>query len=532
MNERSSLQTVDPATLRTWLVDGDELALLDAREEGVFFQQHLFHAANISLSNLELQLGDLVPRFDTRVVWCDDGTSGLANRAAARAAALGWTNQFILMGGTAAWLGDGGELYGGVNVPSKAFGEYVEHTYGTPRLPADEVAALLDSGADVVVLDSRPLPEFRRMSIPTGVDCPGAELVHRVKELAPRPETLVIVNCAGRTRSIIGAQSLINAGLENRVVALENGTMGWQLAGHEVSSGLDVSAPAPSEESRAWAIEQASQVRDRFGVAVIDELTLETWLEDRNRTTYLFDVRSPEEYLEAHQPGTLNAPGGQLVQATDTYVATRNARLVLFDDDGVRASMTASWLRQMGWNDAVVMAPRPRVGASGPSGSARLVPDPLNPIEASELVATPRPGVVVIDLASSLAYRKHGHLPGAYWAVRSRLGEAKAIIGDADEIILTSPDGVLAALAASDVSLRWPDASVSVLVGGTKGWTLAGGLPEVGLTRPTTEVDDIWYKPYDHDDGEPERHMQDYLTWEVALVEQLDRDPTVSFPVF
>ncbi len=532
MSGDTTLQTVDPATLRGWLVDGNELALLDPREEGVFFQQHLFHAANVPLSLLELQLGDLVPRLDTRIVWCDDGASGLANRAAARAGELGWTNQFVLMGGTAAWLAQGGELYGGVNVPSKAFGEFVEHTYGTPRLPADEVAALLDREADVVVLDSRPLAEFRRMSIPTGVDCPGAELVHRVKELAPRPETLVVVNCAGRTRSIIGAQSLINAGLENRVVALENGTMGWQLAGHQVANGLEVSAPRPTEASRAWAVEQARRVRERFGVEIIDEHQLEAWLDDRARTTYLFDVRSPEEYLEAHRPGTRSAPGGQLVQATDTYVATRNARLVLFDDDGVRASMTASWLRQMGWNDAVVAAPHARVGESGPSGSAAVVPEPVNPIDAATLVAQPRTDAVVIDFATSLSYRRRGHLPGAFWAVRSRLAEARRVIGPADEIVLTSPDGTLAALAAGDVAAHWPDAQVSVLVGGTRAWLAAGGEPEIGFTSPTTTVDDIWYKPYDHDDGDPERHMQDYLTWEVALVEQLDRDPTVSFPTF
>ncbi len=532
MSEATSLQIVDADTLRAWLVDGDELALLDAREEGVFFQRHLFHAANVPLSTLELILGDLVPRLDTRVVWCDDGSSGLANRAAHRAAELGWTNQFVLTGGTPGWADNGGELYGGINVPSKAFGEFVEHTYGTPRLPADEVAALLDSGADVVVLDSRPLPEFRRMSIPTGVDCPGAELVHRVKELAPDPDTLVIVNCAGRTRSIIGAQSLINAGLENRVVALENGTMGWQLAGHQVASGLEISAPGPSASSRAWAIERAEQVRARFGVEVIDERQLEQWMSDRTRSTYLFDVRSPEEFETDHRPGTRNAPGGQLVQATDSYVATRNARLVLLDDDGVRASMTASWLRQMGWTDAVVLTPEPRTGESGPSAGARPEVAPLRTIDPADLLRSPHPGTVLIDLASSLSYRRRGHLPGAYWAVRSRLGEARSVIGEADQIILTSPDGALASLAVADVAARWPGATVSVLAGGTRAWVEAGGDVEVGLTAPTTSTDDIWYKPYDHDDGDPERHMQDYLTWEVALVEQLDRDPTVSFPSF
>ena len=265
-------KAITSGELRDLLIDGGEIALLDAREQGVYHRSHLFHAACVPLSHLELVLGDLVPRRSTPIVWCDDdgSTDGLATRAAGRAAELGWTDNAVLIGGTAAWAADGGELYSGVNVPSKAFGEYVEHAFDTPRLPAAEVKKLIDAAArgetDVVVLDTRPLGEFRRMSIPSGIDCPGAELVHRVKEMAPDPETVVIVNCAGRTRSIIGAQSLINAGLENRVVALENGTMGWELAGFDVARGGDEHAPDPAPAARAWAEAAADAVGTRFGV--------------------------------------------------------------------------------------------------------------------------------------------------------------------------------------------------------------------------------------------------------------------------
>jgi len=354
------VRSIDSATLADWLVDGAELALLDAREQGVYFDSHLFHAACIPLSSLELILRRLVPRADTRVVWCDAGDAapgdGLADRAMARATELGYTNQSVLEGGTAAWGESGRELYAGVNVPSKAFGEHVEHTYDTPRIPASDLKALMDDGTDMVILDSRPMNEYRNMSIPTGTDCPGAELVHRVKEMAPNPDTLVVVNCAGRTRSIIGSQSLINAGLENRVVALENGTMGWELAGLSCDHGKQDHAPDPSPSSEAWAAAAAAQVGAKFGVVEIDAAQLAEWQADTARTTYLLDVRTPEEFEAGHISGSRSAPGGQLVQATDEYVATQNARLVLVDDNGVRATMTASWLRQLGWSDAVVLA--------------------------------------------------------------------------------------------------------------------------------------------------------------------------------
>ncbi len=194
------------------------------------------------------------------------------------------------------------------------------------------------------------------MSIPGAFDCPGAELVYRVPGRVRSPESLVVVNCAGRTRSIIGAQSLRNAGLANPIMALENGTMGWELAGLDLARGRENALPKPSPEGLARARSLAEDVARRFAIARIDDAALARFeSEGGERTLYLFDVRSPEEYAEGHLAGARSAPGGQLVQATDVYMATRNARIVLIDDDGVRAVMTGSWLVQMGWPEVYVL---------------------------------------------------------------------------------------------------------------------------------------------------------------------------------
>lgn len=530
----AAVSLVSAATLAGWLQDGDELAVLDAREQGVYFSSHLFHAASVPLSHLELMISSLVPRLTTRIIWCDDGQCGLAEQAAERAASLGYSECHVLDGGTKAWADNGFELYAGVNVPSKAFGEYVEQTFGTPHIPPAEVNALLDSGQDMVILDSRPMNEFHNMSIPTGIDCPGAELVHRVKQAAPDPDTLVVVNCAGRTRSIIGAQSLINAGLENRVVALENGTMGWELAGFEVSRGEDSHVDAPSSDSQVWSQTAAGVVGERFGVNTVDHALLRTWHADTHRTTYLLDVRTPEEFADGHLPGSVSAPGGQLVQATDEYVGTRNARLVLVDDNGVRATMTASWLRQLGWTDAVVLADALNVEVLETGARARMSVAPAPTIEIADLadrIATDPDAITVLDIGSSLKYRRKGHIPGAWWGVRSRMDQARESIGSVSTLVLTSTDGQLAKLAVADAHRCWPDAEVLALAGGNKSWRHAGHHMEPGFTRPTTTDDDIWYKPYENDEA-AEQHMRDYLTWEIALVEKIERDPTVSFPNF
>jgi rhodanese-related sulfurtransferase len=219
--------------LKRQLHDGGEIALLDAREEGVFHARHLLLASCVPLGRLELLVDDRVPRRGTRVVWCDDG-DGSAMRAAQRMSGLGYSDVAVLEGGIAAWKAAGYRLYSGVHVPSKAFAEVVEHEAGTPWISAPDLKALIDSGADIAIFDSRSYEEYHNNSIPTATSVPGAELVYRFTDMVPSPDTTVIVNCGGRTRSIIGAQALRNAGFRNKVMSLKDGTMAWHLAGFEV----------------------------------------------------------------------------------------------------------------------------------------------------------------------------------------------------------------------------------------------------------------------------------------------------------
>ena len=527
-------QKISPSDLKKMIQDGGELALLDVREQGVFGQGHLLLAASSPLSHLELRIADLVPWRQTRIVLVDGGAGEtLAQQAADRMARWGYENVGRLEGGLAAWRDAGHEVFSGVNVPSKAFGEFVEHTYDTPRLTAAELKARLDAGEPIVVLDSRPYGEFHRMSIPGGIDAPGAELVYRAHDMAPDPDTPIVVNCAGRTRSIIGAQSLINAGLRNPIAALENGTMGWHLAGFDVARGASSVAALPSVAGLAKASAAAKRVAERFTVSYVSRDTLAAWRRDGgDRNLFLFDVRSPGEYALAHLAGSRNAPGGQLVQATDEYIGVRNARIVLVDDTEIRAVMTASWLIQMGWHDTHVLA-----GGIGDD----LTADPHQP----HVFGAPWPSVTepaalkdaldagsaaVIDFDTSLAYRD-GHIPGARWSVRSRLAAQLDALPPSPAIVATSGDGRLASLAAGEIASLCPASAVSVLTGGTANWKSQGFTVETGLTHPLGPTDDVQYKPYDRAGG-VEAAMKDYLQWELALVEQIARDGSLKFRRF
>ncbi|HEU5444507.1 MAG TPA: rhodanese-like domain-containing protein, partial [Pseudolabrys sp.] len=301
-------RSVSAVAVKAMLGDGKELALVDVREELTFSQNHLLWARNVPLSRLELRFVRLVPRKSTRIVLCDDN-DGLAERAAVILADAGYSDLSCLAGGIAAWEKAGFVTFSGVHVPSKAFGEFVEHDSGTPSVSATELDAMMRSGVDLKVLDSRPFDEYSRISIPTGINVPGAELVLKVRDIVPSPDTTIVVNCAGRTRSIIGAQSLINAGVPNKVVALRNGTMGWHLAGLSCAAGKSDRAPDVSGAGIAWAKDAAEKVARRFGVTRVDRATVEQWRRDSARTTYVFDVRDPAEYKAGHYPGAISSPG-------------------------------------------------------------------------------------------------------------------------------------------------------------------------------------------------------------------------------
>ena len=504
-----------------------EIALIDLREEDPFARAHPLFAACLPLSRLELEVYDRIPHRDALVVLYDDG-EGLVAPAVSRMEALGYTRVRALEGGLAAWREAGYELFQDVNSYAKAFGELVEARRHTPSFAAEELEGLLKADADLVVLDARRWDEYQTMSIPKGVSVPGAELVLRARELAPDPATTIVVNCAGRTRSIIGAQSLINAGLPNPIRALRNGAIGWTLAGQALEHGQSRrfadTPPRHLDEART----NSRAVAYRAGVLRLSPRELVDLAADASRTLYRFDVRTPEEYARGHVPGFRNAPGGQLVQEIDMFAPVRGARIVLADDLGPRADMTASWLAQMGWEVLVLDG-----GFEEPLESAAW----RSSLPAAPEVATitalalaeeiTRGEVVVIDVSPSPAHRK-AHIPGAWFAIRARLGPSLQRVAPGRPLVLVSTDGTLARFAANDLAQMAYGAGLRVLAGGFAAWVAAGLPVEAGLVRPASEPDDVYRRPYEGADHAPAA-KQAYLDWEFGLVDQLARDGSHGF---
>ena len=520
------VERVAPETVKAWLSDGDEIAFFDVREYGQYGESHPFFGVPLAYSVFESRVGALTPNRAVRMVLYDDG-DGIAELAAGRAEALGYTNVSVMEGGAPAWGKAGFTLYAGVNVPSKTFGELLEIACHTPRKSAREVADIQASGANHVIVDGRPFAEYNQFNIPGGICCPNGEMALRIGEIAPDPETTIIVNCAGRTRSILGAQTLIDFGVPNPVYALENGTQGWFLEGLEQEYGADRSYPeAPGSETRA-ALSERAQARARAtGVGFVSAAQAAEWLADGSRTTYLLDVRTAEEFEADGVPASSHAPGGQLVQATDQWIGVRGARVLLLDDDLVRAPMVGHWLHQLGHDVSVIeggISAMKDVPARAGVAPASTVPT----ISSAELKARRDAGPVqLLDIRSSADYRA-AHIAGARWTIRPRLQDL-GIADGADVVFVGAP--AVAGLAAQRLGGLVTPSSVSCLDGTPDDWR-AAGLEVVETPDDPSDAERIDFLFFTHERRTSEAASRQYLAWEIGLVDQLDKQERASFRI-
>ncbi len=402
-----AFRTIDAHTLRHRLNNGDELALLDVREAGQFGEGHPFFAIPQPFSRLELDAPRLLPRKSVRIALVDDGIAdtSVAQRAATRLQRLSIATSRFSRAGVRGWREAGYTLFLGVNVPSKTFGELVEHAYGTPHVSVQQLRRWQAerSGCPLALIDGRTRAEHRKMTIPGAVCVPNAELAAHVDAFAGATDTTIVVHCAGRTRSIIGAQTLHNLGIRRDVFTLENGTQGWALAGFTLEHG-STRSPAdawPSDVERKEARARAQALAQCFGVSTLDDATA--------RTLYLLDVRTPEDYARDGRSIATHAPGGQLVQANDQSVAGRGARLLLIDYDGIRAPVVAHWLVQLSFETAFVDA----------ADAARWpTPDRADVQPEEPAAAPPASHAVVLDLRPSAAH-EIAQPAGSRWTIRS-----------------------------------------------------------------------------------------------------------------
>ena len=515
------MAAIDVRSAKERLHAPGEIACLDVREHGQYGEGHPFLAVPCPYSRLELTIASLVPRASVPIILVDDG-DGVAARAGARLAGMGYARIDWIRGGAPAWEKAGFTLFKGVNVPSKTLGELVEENWHVPTIGPDELDAWRRAGLRVHVFDGRPSNEYAKMTIPGSRCMPNGELAHRWEAAVGDDAAPVVVNCAGRTRGIVGAAGLRLVDRRD-AYALENGTQGWALSGRSLLHGARPDT-LPRPDRRA-SRDRAEVFARTYGIEWIGPETALDLVMEPERSTYLFDVRDPAEYAHMRHPSFRPAPGGQLVQATDAWIGVRRARVILADDTGLRASLSAFWLRQLGY-EVYVLPDLPDLAEDwgrDASGYCRR-PDlaGVEPITAAEALERARLGSALLDLRPSTEYRA-AHLEGARWTTRARLPDVAR-----DRTILLVGEAQTAALAARD--LREAGANDLRCVEGTEAAWRTAALPLVATPAVPSDGEAIDRLLFVHDrhDGNL-KSARRYLAWETALTTQLDREERAEY---
>lgn len=519
------LKTISPQALHHLLESDEVYALIDVRERNEYEQGQIFGATLVPQRLLEQRVPVLVPVKDTKVVLYDEGgeRAVLASRTLEK---HGYTNIYYLAGGISAWQGAGFSLVKGVHVLSKSFGEIVgEIRRNAPQLSPQDLKQLIDANRqDYIVIEVRPAEEVEKTgSIPGAINIPGVELPLRIADYTKSGKK-IITTCAGRTRGFIACATLKMMGIYN-VYDLNNGTLGWQLAGFDLQQEIPA-GPPPSTGSRIKADRFAAHLVEEQNIPVLSVEGLEALRQNAHRETlYLLDVRTPEEYeISGHIEGAISIPGGQAIQNTDDVVAVNKAQIVFICDNGTRSAITAYWYRQMGFSNVYIlgggMYAWSRAGLGIERGRPQLSPlgyekaaGKTEKINAGILkgMMDKNQNIVIIDVGDSRAFAG-GHIPGARWVSRGwlerRIGDV--VTDKGTPVVVTGQDPfnpVYAALTLSEMGFS----AVWALAGGHKSWLEAGYDLAVGLEG--TEPDD-WHVHLT--EYGPEEAIQ-YFLWEESL---------------
>jgi rhodanese-related sulfurtransferase len=502
------------------LAESDEpYAMFDVREPMEYERGHIRGSTLLPRRQIEARIGDLVRRRDTQILLVDDDT-GRAVIAARNLSALGYRNACALIGGVDAAANVGLTISTGTNVPSKHFGEEVQHAHEVPSVDAATLAVWKAEGRRMVICDVRTPEEYRENCIPDALTVPSFDIALHAQDLVSN-HTSVIVNCAGRTRSIIGTRTLQELGHTN-VYALENGLMGWILSGRQSERGAARHAMPASTASVTAAAVASRRLADAEHVGRINVDRLLDLLSQKELNYYLFDVRRQSDYEAGHIPGFQCLPGGQAVQRTDDFIAVRGAPIVLVDEHEAQANLAATWLRRMGYPDVAVLSggldawrtsggtlERGRSRAEPVGWQAAVARTCRLSVEAFTTALGSAP--LVLDVDTSRHFR-HGHVPSAIWMPRGWIELRISLLAKSADvpILLTCQSGrqsVYAACALKDLGYT----RVAVLEGGTRSWAAAGRTLEPDASVPTQ--DDELLPPYKRG----EQGMREYLAWEQRL---------------
>ncbi len=555
--------TIQAQDLKDLMASDALFAVLDVRDWGEFTLEQILDTTPLPRGHLEKYIAVLVPTTDTHVVLlCDSGQRSAL--AATTLESLGYSNVSVLEGGLPRWKAAGYETIHGWSLRGKAYGEVLQVEEGIPDLTVEELHERLARGEQIYILDTRTEPEFLTAHLPGAYSAPGGQLALAVTDIVQDRNVPIVTNCAGRTRSLLGAQVLRRMGFP-QVYALKGGTGAWRIAGYgsELQSGEGKAVPSASAAAQATCTQFAQRIAAEDKLTFIAPHELYNW-QAQGTLHYLLDARQLDEYRAGHIPGAHFCPGTQTALLIESLVGVKNAAIVTTCDQRERAILAAALLKDMGYPRVSVLdggttawatqglpletGEPQEVDYGQPAWLARLLlglpagaqPRPLaipglSEARAQTSVLTPaalqakltaNDSGLVLDLRSAGDFAT-AHIPGARWLSRGRLDlQIAEEVPDKDtSIVLYCRQGNESMLSAPTLK-QMGYTNVEVLQGGFAAWKQAGLPSEQGLGTQSefealaiAEVGLLGSGPY----GYSNERMAQYLKDEEELGEKFRR---------
>ena len=512
-------------TTKNLLSSSKELAFVDIREIGQHSKGHPFFSVSIPFSVFEIKIQELIPNKNIDIILFDENDD-LSEKAHEIAMSMGYKKIFILEDGVHGWTDEGYELFDGINVPSKAFGEWVEIKKQTPHIKPYLLSKKIQKKQNIIIVDGRPLEEFKRMNIPNAICCPNMEIPINISEFIDK-KTEIIINCAGRTRSIIGAQNLINYGIKNSVKALENGTQGWFLANLELEKNQTRQFKDQKVFKKNETISnKASQLIKKYGLKKVSLKQINIFFSDKTRTTYIFDITTHSKNSRCNDLNIKNVPGGQLIQATDNFIGVQNSRIILVDEgDLIRSSMTASWLKQMGYEVYVFEDDLDYINYFFEKKSKFVIPK-HQIISISEIKSYL--SFNILDTRNSHDYKKL-HFKRSKWISRKNLRFTN--FREKRNFLIIFDDLNKAELISKDISSKYNGEIFFYEFKENEVIQFSDFLTKSSSSPKKSECIDFVYHTYKRHSGN-KNHAKSYLKWEKELLQRMDEQEKRKFKVF
>lgn len=323
---------------------GEPFALIDGRERREHVNGHWFGSTNIPLSVLASLISRLLPQrnFPIHLLDWQDAQSDAVARQLSE---LGFSNVKRCKTSQPDAFGQG--FVKGEYVWSKAFGEVVAHSSDLPEVTPAEYLA---NHTDARLFDVRPTAEYSQFTIPDSQSLPNSLLLDNM-EVLKKTDTMALLHCAGRTRSIIGACTLKAAGYTGPYAIFKGGTQAWQLDGLEREFNASRLVAKKSDNVKP--------VKDFLGLwnikhQTLDNAELSAFIAEHSQA-HLFDVSDDAATGQLVEHNIVKISGTNLIQQTDRSIARYHVPVILFDTgSGSRAAFAAYWLQTMGFKVSIV----------------------------------------------------------------------------------------------------------------------------------------------------------------------------------